>query len=251
MGAEFDSRATAAIDEAPSQRRADFADAEVIQLKNGLLFDGYAAVFDKATDLGPFVEEIRHGAFRRYLATHPNIPFCLEHDPTQLLGTTGSGRVRLTEEQRGLRVQANLADTDLSRRVQALTDSGDIKGMSFGFVAGKNGSDWGRRDGKAYRTIKDFKRVLDVCTTWDPAYADTEAQFRSLAFAKPESSDVLQQLLMGAYPQLGEQGQTPDPATPVEAEAEETAQLPGVSTPLLAAMELEMDMLALTLGDEE
>ena len=95
---EFDARSTIAVDEAPSQRRADFADAEVVQLRDGLLFNGYAAVFDTASDLGPFVEEIRRGAFRRYLAGHPNIPFCLEHDTSQLLGTTGSGRVRLTED---------------------------------------------------------------------------------------------------------------------------------------------------------
>jgi HK97 family phage prohead protease len=247
---EFDVRSTDAYDQSPNQRRADLADAEVIQLRDGLMFDGYAAVFDTKTELetprGVFVEEIRRGAFRRYLNSGANIPFCLEHDTTQLLGTTGSGRVRLTEDQRGLRVSANLADTDLARRVKALVDAGDVKGMSFGFVVGKGNADWSRRNGKEHRTIKDFNRIMDVCTTWDPAYAETEAQFRSLAFAQPQSSDALQQLLTGVYPQLEEKGRADEQPEPIQGGDHQDDDA-GAGYPLLAARRRRLQLLTIGL----
>lgn len=252
----LDSRFTTAYDLAPNQRRAHLADAEVIQLRDGFVFDGYAAVFDTPAELetpaGPFVEEVRHGAFRKVLASGANVPLCVDHDTSRLLGTTKSGRVRLTEEPKGLRVQANLADTDVSRRVKALVDSGDMTGMSYAFVAGTGNTEWTRRNGKAHRALKGFKRLLDVCTTWDPAYAETEAHFRSLAMANPESADVLQQFLAGAYPQLEEQGNTLGDDPPLDEDDGEENRASGASNsaPLLAARKRRLQLLTFILeGD--
>jgi hypothetical protein len=246
----MDKRWENAIDEAPSMRSATFADLEVTSIRDGLLFDGYAAVFGEKTDMDVFTEEIKHGAFRKILASGANVPFVHEHDPSQLLGTTKSGRVRLTEETRGLRVQATLADTDLSRRIKTLVETGDITGMSYGYICGRENSDWEYRAAKPHRIIKGFKALLDVCTTWDPAYASTEAQFRSLALARPEAADSLQQLLTGMYPQRGEEGEEEEvPATELEGSEEATS---GVSAPALAARKRRLQLLTITLegGDD-
>jgi HK97 family phage prohead protease len=228
-------------------RSAAFSDLEMTSIKDGFLFDGYAAVFGEKTDIGEFTEEVKHGAFRKILSTGVNVPFVHEHDPSQLLGTTKSGRVRLVEETRGLRVQANLADTDLSRRIKTLTETGDITGMSYGYVAGKENSDWEYRGSKPHRMIKGFKALLDVCTTWDPAYAATEAQFRSLALANPQAADSLQQLLTGAYPQLEEEGEEAE--VPAELEDSEDATS-GVGAPALAARKRRLQLLTITLEGE-
>jgi hypothetical protein len=79
-------------------------------------------------------------------------------------------------------VAANLVRTDLSSRVKALVDPGDLRGMSFGFVAGRGNSKLEQRAGKPHRVISGFKRLLDVTTTWNPAYPQAEAQFRSHGF---------------------------------------------------------------------
>jgi HK97 family phage prohead protease len=238
---EPDTRFADAIDDAPSLRTAPFADLEVHSIKDDLIFDGYAAVFAEKADLGEHTEELRHGSFRKFLATGANIPLVHEHDRSQLLGTTKSGRVRLSEEPRGLRVQANLAKTDLSQRIKSLVEAGDVTGMSFGFVCGRGNADWEYGGLKPHRIIKGFKNVLDVCTTFDPAYAGAEAQFRSLAFAHPESAEALKQLVLGVYPaQLDEQQDEPH-------SAEVDGVSSGVSTPLLAARKRQLELLTITL----
>ena len=241
---ELDQRLTDAIDEAPSQRTAAFSDLEVVPIKDDLIFDGHAAVFAQITDLGEHTEEVRHGAFRKFLATGANIPMLHEHDRAQLLGTTRSGRVRLTEEPKGLRVQASLVRTDLSERIKALADSGDIQGMSFGFIAGRNNADWTHTGAKPHRILKAFKNVLDVCTTFDPAYGGAEAQFRSLAFANPAAAGALQQLVMGSYPEQPDEEET-------RSTEDEGGSPSGVSAPLLAARKRQLQLLTITLEGTE
>jgi HK97 family phage prohead protease len=246
-----------AYDEVPNQRSAQFADLEVKEASGGgLLFDGLAAVFGEPTDLGDFTEEFRHGAFRKVLATGANVPLLHEHKPEYLLATTQSGRMRLFEEARGLRVSASLADTDLSRRIKALVESGDVRGMSVGFICGRGNSEHSYQSGKPHRIIKNLKKLLDVTTTWDPAYASAEAQFRSMTIADPESTRPLQQLLMGVYPTQLENGQLPEDEEETRSsdEVDESEDPSGVSgTPLLAARKRRLHLLTLTLegGDPD
>lgn len=192
--------------EVPNMRAAEFADMEMKDGGNAFLFDGLAAVYDEPADLPEWVESIQQGAFRSVLAANPNVPFLHEHRPDQLLGTTRSGKVRLEEEQRGLRVKARVVKTDLSARVKALVDSGDVTGMSYGFVAGRGNQRIEMRSAKPHRIITNFKKLLDVSTTWNPSHPSTEAQFRSLTFEYADSPETLQRILMGAYPQLVDLG---------------------------------------------
>ena len=150
------------------------------------------------------------------LTTGANVPLLHEHRPEMLLASTRSGRMRLFEEPKGLRVSANLVDNDLSRRVKSLVDSGDVTGM-VRLHLGRGNSDMESRSGKPHRVIKNFKKLLDVCTTWDPAYASAEAQFRSLAMAQTESTQPLQQLLAGVYPQLEDGATEPEDSGTAEA----------------------------------
>jgi HK97 family phage prohead protease len=238
-----------AYDEVPNQRSAQFVDLEVSEASGGgLLFDGYAAVFGEPTDLGDFTEEFRHGAFRKVLAKGENVPLLVEHDPTALLATTKSGRMRLFEETRGLRVTASLVENDLSRRIKSLVESGDVRGMSVGFICGRGNSEVSYGGSKPHRVIKNLKKLLDVTTTWDPAYASAEAQFRSMTLADTTTTRPLQQFLLGVYPQL-ENGQLPEDevrsADEVDEPNEDTPS--GVSAPLLAARNRRLHLLTLTL----
>lgn len=242
----------AAYDEVPNQRTAEFTDLEVKEASgSGLLFDGLAAVFGEVTDIGEFTEEFRHGAFRKALASGANVPLLHEHRPEMLLATTQSGRMRLFEEARGLRCTASLAETDLSRRIKSLVDSGDVRGMSVGFICGKGNSDVSYRSGKPHRVINNLKKLLDVTTTWDPAYASAEAQFRSMTFADPRSAGQLQQFALGIYPmQLGE-GQPPEDEEEVRSAEEVDGSEPSGVSPLLAARKRRLQLLTLTLEGGE
>jgi HK97 family phage prohead protease len=205
----------------PNWRSAQFNDLTVSDLDDGgFRFEGHAAVFGDITDLGEFTESIERGAFRKVLTSAPNIPLLVEHDPTKLLATTRAQTLRLAEDTKGLRVEADVADTSLGRDVRALVKRGDLYGMSFGFVSGRGNHKVSRRDGKIHRSLTGFKKILDVCATWDPAYRNAEAQFRSLTMRYADSPGKLQQLLMGAYPQLEAQGSEPVDREEEEAPAE-------------------------------
>lgn len=252
-----------ALADVPNLRSVAFLDVEMTEAGNGYKFDGIAAPTGVTADLGDFTEEYERGAFRRFLSScADNIPFLHEHNPRDLLATTKSGRLKLAEEGRGLRAQANVVKTDLSERIKALVDSGDIGGMSIGMVVGRgNATVDFRAGGKPHRSIRNFKKLLDVCTTFDPAYVTTEAQFRSMSLQLADSPESLQQLLTGAYPQLGAQGDdtddTEDGSAPADGPPPDGDE-PGVSETAearaaksVAARRRELDFYMLTNGGIE
>lgn len=196
-----------ALADVPNLRSAAFTDVEMVATDQGFKFDGIAAPTGVIADFADFSEEYERGSFRRFLsACSDNIPFLHEHNPRDLMATTRSGRLHLSEDGRGLRTKADVVKTDLSERIKALVDSGDIGGMSIGMIVGRGNSRIARNNGRPHRTIQNLKKILDVCTTFDPAYVTTEAQFRSMTMQYADSPASLQQLLMGAYPQLQAQG---------------------------------------------
>ncbi len=218
----------------PNLRSATLTDMEMSEVAGGgFRYRGHAAVFDEVAQLGDIpgmgkaTEEIKRGAFRKVLQLPDNIPLTLEHDQSKVLATTRSGRLKLSEDAKGLAVDADLADTSLARDLKALVDSGDVQGMSFGFVTGpKSTGNWNvsYRSSGVHRVITGFKKLLDVCATWDPTYVSATAQFRSLAVKYSDSPELLQQILLGAYPAQLEGGAEHDEeeepaggATPEEA----------------------------------
>jgi HK97 family phage prohead protease len=148
---------------------------------DGSTFTGYAAVFDHEADLGDFTESISRGAFRKAIGASGNIPMLYDHNPgLPVLATTGAGTLKLKEDGKGLRVEANVARHFIGDAVREMVQRGDIRGMSFGFVAGAGNSKVEQRGGKPHRSLTGFKRLLDVSPTWDPAYSGTSAELRSL-----------------------------------------------------------------------
>lgn len=147
----------------------------------GLKFSGYAALFGQEADLGDFTEEIRRGAFRKVLANGGNVPMYWDHDPrVPPLATTRSGTLRLSEDTRGLRVEADLdEDHYMTPTLRSMIRRGDVTGMSFGFVAGRGNQIIEERSGRPHRVLTNFKNLLDVSPTWNPAYDGTSAELRS------------------------------------------------------------------------
>lgn len=197
----------------PNWRTATFNDMEMKPQGGGFRFQGHAAVFDEEAELGNIpgigrvTESVARGAFRKVLQHDANVPFTLEHDENRVLATTRSKRLKLAEDTKGLAVEADLPDTSLARDLHALVQADVVTGMSFGFVTGppENHRVEKRSTGR-HRTLLGFKKLLDVCATWNPTYRGAEAQFRSLTMQYVDSPESLQQLLLGAYPQLWEQG---------------------------------------------
>lgn len=140
----------------------------------GLKLTGYAALFDRGADIGGFTEVIRRGAFSASLAAREVL--CLvDHDPARLLGRTSSGTLRLAEDDKGLRYELDLPDTQEGRDIYILAQRGDLGGMSFGFTVRADGEKWtgNRRELLAVDLFE-----ISVVHSW-PAYQGTTVEPRS------------------------------------------------------------------------
>jgi len=115
------------------EQRVMVSDLE-IRSENGMTLEGYAAVFNsRSENLGGFTEQIAPGAFTATLKARNDIKLLWNHDTANVLGSTRAGTLQLTEDNRGLRVKAELPDTNLGRDIAYLVKRGDIDSFSFGF----------------------------------------------------------------------------------------------------------------------
>lgn len=146
---------------------------------------GYASVFDSPSEQmslaggGQFVEYIKRGAFKRSLeqaaAGEINIFAVWSHDMTQPLGSTRSGKLKLEEDDYGLRFEL-IATRMTPAQFDTILD-GDAQ-VSFGFSVVNE--DWQRIDADNYtRTISDVN-LIEISPVLIPAYPDTSVAVRSL-----------------------------------------------------------------------
>ena len=145
---------------------------------NGMSFTGYAAVFNSPSEPLPFIERIAPGAFARSLKSKNNVRMYMNHDSSMLLATTRAKTLRLSEDSKGLFVDASLPDTTIGRDLSVLMQRGDVNSMSFGFTVPSGGDMWSD-DGQS-RELRQIKLYEVSVVTGFPAYAATTAAVRSL-----------------------------------------------------------------------
>lgn len=158
-------------------RQMQVQDLEVREVGNQATFSGYAAVFNSdSEDLG-FIEQIRPGAFQRTLAARNNVKMFVNHEDTMVLASTRSGTLRLAEDSRGLKVEADLPqDVSYARDLSILMRRGDVDSMSFGFHVPRGGDEWSG-DGSRRFLNEIALREVSVVTGF-PAYEATTATIR-------------------------------------------------------------------------
>ena len=155
---------------APEQRTID-VDVEALDTR-GRTLTGYAAVYGvESHDLGGFREKIAAGAFASVMGA--DVRCLLNHDPSQVLGRTKSGTLRLSDEQRGLRFECDLPDSPLGENVRAAVARSDLDGASFRFKVGDE--DW---DGDT-RTVKTVAELHDVTVATYGACPDASVELRT------------------------------------------------------------------------
>ena len=161
-------------------RRLTVNDFEVRQgpAGDGMSFSGYAAVFNSDSEPLPFIERIMPGAFRKSLKSRNNIRMYLNHDSSMLLATSRAKTLRLMEDERGLKVEADLPDTTIGRDLSTLIQRGDVDSMSFGFSVPPKGDSWS--DDGSVRELKEVRLYEVSVVTGFPAYQATSASVRSL-----------------------------------------------------------------------
>ena len=138
---------------------------------------GYAAVFNSETNIGGYYREsIAKGAFSdaiknddvRFLINHTGLP----------LARTKSGTLTLSEDERGLFIEAelNMKDPDV-QAIASKMERGDLDEMSFAFTP--EVEKWDDTGDTPLRTLEKVN-LFDVAIVTYPAYGDTEIGIRSL-----------------------------------------------------------------------
>lgn len=159
----------------------------------GRKLTGYAAVFGETTRIGSyFTERLDPGAFAGRLGD--DVRLLINHDGLPL-ARTKSGTLRLSEDEKGLRIEADLdeRDPDVAALIPKM-ERGDLNQMSFAFSMSGGVEEWDDSQDPPLRTIKRVGELMDVSVVTYPAYPTTEAALRSLeavkADRKPEQPDL-------------------------------------------------------------
>jgi HK97 family phage prohead protease len=175
--------------------RTNSVDFEVRAEGDGMTFTGYASVFNSPSeDLGGFVEYVAPGAFRRSLQSRNEVKLLWNHDAGEPLASLRGGTMSLVEDNRGLKVTAQLPNTSRGRDVAELLRTKVIDTMSFGFNVIRDS--WST-DGKT-RTLESV-RLFEVSVVSFAAYPATTAQVRSASptINPDELADALLKLESG------------------------------------------------------
>jgi HK97 family phage prohead protease len=152
------------------ETRINPAQFELRETPEGMTFTGYAAVFNSDSEPLPFIERIAPGAFRGSLRNRNDIKMLWNHDSGQPLASTRAGNLRLTEDDRGLFVEATLPRTTLGNDVRELVSTGIVDSMSFGFTVARGGDEWSA-DGSVRTLTKVVLREVSIVSF--PAYPAT------------------------------------------------------------------------------
>ena len=150
-----------------------------------MTIEGYAIVFDEPTDLG-YVEIIDKGA----LDNCDMSDVCLKYnheDTYMIMARTRNKSLRLEVDDRGLKIYADLIDTQSNRDVYKSIQAGLLDKMSFAFVVSE--ANWDTIDGVDVRHIKGIAKLFDVSVVDVPAYGQTEVYARSKEAVEQEQEE--------------------------------------------------------------
>lgn len=157
-----------------------------------MLIGGYAAVFNEKTKLFSrngvdYFEIIEPTAFAN--CNVEDVVLRYNHkDNTSLLARTSNNSLSLKVDEKGLYIEAELANTTQGRDMYELIKRGDINKMSFGFIV-----DQEKYQGNT-RHIISIKALKDVSLVDFPAYDTTtvEALFRAKEEAEQKEAEAVE-----------------------------------------------------------
>jgi HK97 family phage prohead protease len=134
---------------------------ELRQATNGTLtLSGWASVTERSYRVGWFDEIVCAGAFAKTLSERPDVQLLVNHSGLPL-ARTRANTLRLEEDDRGLRVNADLNGDDPDvQRLAPKVARGDIDQMSFGFRVIKQ--DWEYAEDQPDPDARDTRWITEI-----------------------------------------------------------------------------------------
>lgn len=151
--------------------------ADIVEDKRTV--EGYALLFDTASDGLDFTEVIDHGALDGVIA-RSDVFALLNHDRSRgILARSkgGDGSLTLSVDEKGLMYRFEAPKTPLGDELLENLRRGEIDQSSFAFDVEKD--TWERNaDGSWKRTIHQFGHLYDVSPVYNAAYSRTSVYMR-------------------------------------------------------------------------
>ena len=153
--------------------------------ENKQLVEGYAAVFNQMALIWEsewsgwkYMEVIDRNAFDG--ADMSDTVFKYNHgDIAMVLARASNNTLTMNTDDKGLRISADIIDTNNGTDVYKLIKRGDLNKMSFAFTVKSERTEVDKENKIYTRTITAFDKIYDVAVVDFPAYDGTSIQARS------------------------------------------------------------------------
>lgn len=153
--------------------------------ENKQLVEGYAAVFNQRALIWEsewsgwkYMEVIDRNAFNG--ADMNDTVFKYNHgDVAMILARASNNTLTMNTDDKGLRISADIIDTNNGTDVYKLIKRGDLNKMSFAFTVKSERTEIDKENKIYTRTITAFDKIYDVAVVDFPAYDGTSIQARS------------------------------------------------------------------------
>ena len=151
------------------------------QEEGKMIIEGYPIVFDKEAFIegwdGGFYEKVDRKAFDN--ADMSDVCLKINHnDDFFICARTRNGSLKLTPDEKGMFIHAELIDTTQNRDVYKMVQAGLLTEGSFAFTVTDDTEEV--KDGQIHRTITGIGKLFDVAICTNGAYGNlTEIYARS------------------------------------------------------------------------
>lgn len=156
--------------------------------------EGYATIFNSETLLYSmsgidFYETVDTGAFDGTELS--NVVLRYNHsDNYAILARTSNNTLRLSVNEIGLKIEADIAKTTQGKDIYELIKRKDISKMSYGYIVEKDYTEK-VSERKYVRHISKIKKLIDVSVVDIPAYDETNVKIMQRSFESLEKEIAL------------------------------------------------------------
>lgn len=148
-----------------------------------MIIEGQAITYDQPAthEYGKykFTETIRKGALD--FADMKDVPCRYNHKDTFILmARTRNKSLQLILDDTGLKIRAELIDTQSNKDIYKSIQEGLIDKMSFAFTVSDRGDKWTYGENETFREVTAINRLYDVSVVDTPFYDTTSVYARSV-----------------------------------------------------------------------
>ena len=160
-----------------------------VDSEDKMLIEGYAITYDQPAThqygQRKFTEVIRKGALDK--TDIKDVPLRYNHNDTWLImARTRNKSLQLIKDNIGLKIQAELLDTQSNRDIYKSIQEGLVDKMSFAFTVADGGDTWTFKDDESIREVNNIDKLYDVSVVDTPFYDSTSIYARSLELLENE-----------------------------------------------------------------